>query len=426
MKAKVFISALIFLAANNLFSQWHEQVSNTTNWLHHVHFIDINTGIVCGSYGTILKTSNGGINWTVQHGGDSTDLLSCILLDANTGFAVGNTKILKTTNGGLNWNTTTLTLHSEFNTISFLDNNTGFALGSETSIYRTTNTGQSWINLSPNPFIQSGNNYEYSQKINDTLIIACGSTFNIHESIIAAVFFIYHNGSDIDANHFGPMGSQIDRLFFAGYAGFFNMLGATYKTTNSGFSWAQINQYSDGFIAFYNDVIGIRYDGVNMYYTSNTGTNWVIQQVISQQYDIADLKMLSDRIGIAVGVDGKILKNDNIVIGIQPISTEIPKQFSLSQNYPNPFNPNTKIRFEIPGTPLSFGEGLGVGLHVYNALGQQIATLVNEQLKPGTYSVEFNAADYPSGVYFYKLVVGDPSSNSGQGFAETKKMVLIK
>ena len=104
-------------------------------------------------------------------------------------------------------------------------------------------------------------------------------------------------------------------------------------------------------------------------------------------------------------------------IGIKPISTEIPNGYKLSQNYPNPFNPTTKIRFEIP---LSRGmsEGRGVLLVVYDILGREVATLVNEQLKPGTYEVDFEGGKYSSGVYYYKLVA--------EGFVETKKMILIK
>jgi hypothetical protein len=107
-------------------------------------------------------------------------------------------------------------------------------------------------------------------------------------------------------------------------------------------------------------------------------------------------------------------------IGIQNISTEIPKQFQLYQNYPNPFNPNTKIKFDLPKTnfTLSKTKGLIVFLKVYDALGREVQTLVNENLNPGTYEVDFNGDNLPSGVYFYKLVAGD--------YMQTKKMVLLK
>lgn len=98
-------------------------------------------------------------------------------------------------------------------------------------------------------------------------------------------------------------------------------------------------------------------------------------------------------------------------IGVQKISTEIPNSFSLSQNYPNPFNPETIINFQLPMSNY-------VKLNIYDALGREVATLVNEKLSPGTYEVDWNASDYPSGVYFYSI--------STSLFKETKRMVLIK
>jgi hypothetical protein len=105
-------------------------------------------------------------------------------------------------------------------------------------------------------------------------------------------------------------------------------------------------------------------------------------------------------------------------IGIVSNHNEIPQTFALYQNYPNPFNPVTKIKFDIPSAPLSFGEGLGVRLLIYDILGREIAALVNEELKPGTYEVDWNAANYPSGIYFYRITAGE--------FTQTRKMILLR
>ena len=111
-------------------------------------------------------------------------------------------------------------------------------------------------------------------------------------------------------------------------------------------------------------------------------------------------------------------------VGIQPISNKIPISYELYQNYPNPFNPTTKIKFSIPSNVKS--ETSNVKLVVYNVLGKEAATLVNEKLSPGTYEVEWNGSNYPSGVYFYKLTISDPETSSGLIFNETKKMMLMK
>jgi hypothetical protein len=107
------------------------------------------------------------------------------------------------------------------------------------------------------------------------------------------------------------------------------------------------------------------------------------------------------------------------IVGVERNENGLPIDFSLSQNYPNPFNPVTKIKFAIP-TPLNPPEGgtQEVRLVIYDVLGRNVATLVNEGLKPGTYEAEWDGTNYSSGVYFYTLITGD--------FIETKKMVLVK
>ncbi|NUN70324.1 MAG: T9SS type A sorting domain-containing protein, partial [Bacteroidetes bacterium] len=89
----------------------------------------------------------------------------------------------------------------------------------------------------------------------------------------------------------------------------------------------------------------------------------------------------------------------------------IAEQYVLAQNYPNPFNPATTIRFSIPSAGLTT-------LTVYDMLGKELFVPVNEQLDAGTYSVPFNGAQLPSGVYFYRLRSG--------AFVETRKMLLLK
>jgi len=97
-----------------------------------------------------------------------------------------------------------------------------------------------------------------------------------------------------------------------------------------------------------------------------------------------------------------------------PVSVEteiVPTEFKLYQNYPNPFNPSTIINYYIPELSI-------VSIKVFDVLGRELATLVNEEKPAGNYEVEFNATTLPSGVYFYRLQAGS--------FVETKKMVLMK
>jgi len=141
--------------------------------------------------------------------------------------------------------------------------------------------------------------------------------------------------------------------------------------------------------------------------------------------------------GVYMFPSGKIIASDRQtglyvfrttvnVTGFNNNNSTVPENYSLSQNYPNPFNPMTNVKFQMPNEAF-------VKLIVFDVLGREAATLVNEQLNAGTYEVNWDASNYPSGVYFYKLVVrqagsstGDGSKDSPRGYVKTKKMVLIK
>ncbi len=108
------------------------------------------------------------------------------------------------------------------------------------------------------------------------------------------------------------------------------------------------------------------------------------------------------------------LSNPCSQVGTGGTSQNLPQEYYLEQNYPNPFNPETKIKFAIPYTSGS----LRTTLKIYDAIGREIETLLDEELTPGTHQLDWNASAYPSGVYFYTLSSGS--------FSQTRKMLMIK
>ncbi|NWG29640.1 MAG: T9SS type A sorting domain-containing protein [Ignavibacteriaceae bacterium] len=157
-----------------------------------------------------------------------------------------------------------------------------------------------------------------------------------------------------------------------------------------------------------------------LWYSSDAGINWsIITDNIQYPYNsfIWQVPQLnSDSCLVRVGYFPCAYDVSNNFFSITfPVSVEtekeLPTKFSLSQNYPNPFNPTTNIEFRIA----DFGF---VSLKVYDVLGNEIATLVNEKKPAGEYEVEFDASNLPSGIYFYQLKAGS--------FTETKKMILLK
>jgi len=154
----------------------------------------------------------------------------------------------------------------------------------------------------------------------------------------------------------------------------------------------------------------------------------IFETIDSPLHWIAHFKYLIDQTTGVAPFDG-ILTNNEIAYGDYALiatSTDdnlsVINEYQLFQNYPNPFNPSTKIRYNIPSVILSSSKDdkVGVTLKVYDVLGNEVATLVNENKPAGVYEIEFNASKYnlTSGIYFYKLVAGS--------FVQTKKMILTK
>ncbi|HSP88127.1 MAG TPA: T9SS type A sorting domain-containing protein, partial [Ignavibacteriaceae bacterium] len=100
-----------------------------------------------------------------------------------------------------------------------------------------------------------------------------------------------------------------------------------------------------------------------------------------------------------------------IITSAEQQENRLPDNFILQQNYPNPFNPSTTIRYSIPTSEF-------VTIKVYDVLGSEVATLINEEKPVGSYEVDFNASNLSSGIYFYTLQAGK--------FSETKKLILMK
>jgi hypothetical protein len=152
-------------------------------------------------------------------------------------------------------------------------------------------------------------------------------------------------------------------------------------------------------------------------------TSTIIQLYNSGWVNSNKFTNIYDGNGNRTEYDYQIWKNNNwlnssrdvytfeTVLGVAEGNPLVAHRFSLEQNYPNPFNPSTEIRFDVAH------QG-AVSLKVYDVLGQEIATLVNETKMPGEYTVRWDASEFPSGIYFYRLVAGN--------FSETKKLALVR
>jgi hypothetical protein len=156
--------------------------------------------------------------------------------------------------------------------------------------------------------------------------------------------------------------------------------------------------------------------------STDDGENWVIESSgletgygILISYGINSLGYL-----FAGQEGGYVYRTTFTTIGIESLGTGIPSNYKLYQNYPNPFNPSTTIKFDVP--PEGTFQSVPTVLKIYDVLGREISTLVNESatggLQPGSYQVRWDASGFSSGVYYCRFIRGD--------YSATIKMLLIK
>ncbi|MFA5404894.1 MAG: YCF48-related protein [Ignavibacteria bacterium] len=427
---KKFILSCLLITAINSYSQWILQYDNTNISLYDMQFTSINTGFIVGAQNStqyFLKTTNSGNNWSVSSIpyiasyqarlsfiNDYTGWV-CGLYDQTFGM------VLKTTNQGQSWDSISVTVISGLIDIQFININTGWTLARSIvhtghSVYKTTNSGQNWfLQLTVN-----GGNFNLHNQhfVNSNVGYITGFDTTTKNSFIYKTI----NGG-LNWNKINVGGDFIcDNLFFVNENTGYTVSGIGYisKTTNGGYNWIALtvpdwhNMHSSVF--FLNEstgyIVGYKFSKSNSLIkkTINGGLNW-IEQTNGSNVNLHSVLFINSLTGWTVG-DGKIFKTTNGgSTYINHISNELPSTFFLYQNYPNPFNPTTNIQFLISNVQF-------VNLKIFNILGKEVETLVNEKLTPGTYEATFNASKYPSGVYFYCINAGT--------YSETKKMLLIK
>lgn len=174
---------------------------------------------------------------------------------------------------------------------------------------------------------------------------------------------------------------------------------------------------------------------------------WLVSLSLQQQAEAQEAKITvsKSKIGSAVAVfndgnyrivgsigqpirqnPGQLTSGQLWYLGVQIITTEvaknensIPTEFSLEQNYPNPFNPTTTIQFTLP-------EALRVTLKLFDILGRELVTLVDKEMETGVHKVLFDATDFASGVYFYRIQAESENSDARQAFVQSRKLIFIK
>lgn len=424
-------SGNLFVATNK--GSIYKSTNEGTNWgnysvnmesnLNNISIINENNIFVGGEFGAVWKSTNGGINWQNKFRESIGNITGPYFVNSNTGFLCSAERFFyKSTNAGENWIKVGNMLTQKVYNMYCKDENNIWVVGDSGMISKSSNSGLNWENKSFNSSLlvygiiennnilfiktlaQEGGFYKSTNNGSNWINIPLDTiqyTFNLYflNSQIGWIFSSYglafyktsDGGNTWSKNFRNDLNLPLDKFCFVnentGYAITYSYYNGLIKTTNSGFNWFTIENFP-----YYNN------------------------------YLTTSVSFLNENTGWVVGWGGMILKTTNGGTSFISVNNQnIPDKYSLSQNYPNPFNPTTNIRYTIPSNVK--GEMSDVKLVVFDILGKEIATLVNEKQDAGTYEATFDArhggsSRLTSGIYFYRLTAGD--------FSETKKMLMIK
>lgn len=309
----------------------------------------------------------------------------------------------KTTNLGDDWVSINLPCYNGANGISV--NNSGFIfIWSYCGMFKTTDDGISW-DLMNEFFWNPVRNIEAEPLQSNVYVSDEYDFYRTTDNGESWTRFPFTGGS---AHRIG--------INSKGYVYVLGDYGELLRSTNYGNSFQNINNglpTEYGFmkaIAFNSEDDVYLATGNGLYVSIDDGNSWYLldESDISKHINVLAFNN-EDRLYAGTTVSG-VFRSLELLTNLNENFFNT-KSYFLSQNYPNPFNPTTKIKYRVPDFSL-------ITLKVYDILGREVATLVNEEKPAGEYEVEFGGANLPSGVYFYQLKAGN--------FVETKQMVLIK
>ncbi len=363
--------------------------------------------IYAGTYFGAYRSTDNGNSWTSINNGFANSMHRVYDFYSNSGklwCATEGSGLYYSTNNGNVWNRE----HGSYLTYSYaIAASSQYIIASSGSYcYYSTNMGSNWIIMDQgfDPDGKSGivikDNYVYSE----TSLSFLGST----------------SWSSIEGNLSGNS-RYVNQLIASNNKLFIGTEAGIWSSTNNGTNWTNLNTALSTAqirsIAVRDSVIILssfsNSSQSHIYISRNNGSNWSeISTGLPANPRVERLAYNSNYV-FAITENGFVYRRpfSEIVIGITPISTLVPDNFSISQNYPNPFNPTTNINFSVPKTGL-------VKITVFDIAGKEIFVIVNQQLTPGSYKVDFDGSKLSSGIYYYTLTAGD--------FVATKKMMLVK
>jgi photosystem II stability/assembly factor-like uncharacterized protein len=409
--------------SSNVSPGWTVQNSGINTNLASVKAVSPLIAWTAGNEAQVLTTTNGGTTWKPVGGGaiGNADIYVVNALGVDTAFVSttpgASTFIYRTTNAGSTWTNVYNLTGGFIDGIKMIDASNGIAVGDPVggswTFLKTTDGGSTW-SLGSGPS-QVGNEAGWNNSL------ATFGASDIWFGTSSAKVYRSTDGGTTWSSSPVPFTNSVAVNFSSAQYGLAGSdSGVTVRTTDGGITWVPVSIGGSGSVAGFSgsgsDFFAA--EGGSVYRSTNFGATWSASFTGS----IGSLNHLdfgvngSNIYGWTVSAGGSIAAFSGTVSGVASSVSSVPSEFVLDQNYPNPFNPSTKIQFEIPTSS-------HVSLKIYNALGAEVATLVDNVMNAGTHSVEWNGknrfnATVASGVYFYRL--------TAENFVQTKKMLMIK
>ena len=367
-----------------------------------------NTYLYTGTYSGVFYSADGGMNWesTPWH-----NVTSTLTINSAGIFAVSGGGIYLSTDNGSSWSFAGSLNAAVVAMVSIgTDLYAGTTSLSYGDVWRSTDNAETWTQTG----LTDAN--VYSLAVSNSTLYAAVHQLNIPNN---AVLFSTDNGTTW-ANITTGLPNQQFRVLVTNGTNLFTCTGSNggiWFTSDNGTNWTDISipsisaAVSSIIISGTNLFAGTRGGGV--FVSTDSGNNWFPINTGLTNLKVPALFISGSNLLAGTNASGVWSHPLSEMLSKSTLdhSQEVPDQFSLEQNYPNPFNPSTTIRYNIPKS----GQ---VKLSVYNLLGEEVALLVNDFLEAGFHEVSFNAANQPSGTYFYKIESG--------GMITVKKMVLVK
>jgi photosystem II stability/assembly factor-like uncharacterized protein len=402
-----FLISIIFIV--NIISQstrWIPQVSGVTTQFDHVDFINPNTGIVTETSNYILRTYDGGANWTRIYTGINGQY-AVKFKDIYTVFLFGYTTLYKSVNGGLNF-TISANLGNSVSEIFIFGEK--IILAGSTFIFKSTDAGSNWASY---PAPNSPYNFCFIDEFTGWSV---GAQYYPPPNPNLYIYNRIHKTTNGGTNWtlLSEVTSQSQPMYqnirFCNInTGYIGGLYGCRKSTNGGGLWSIVKSGLSTEVFPVNiDSVWLGVLGSGLDYTTNGGINWIRDSVNGS---IRDIKILDNNTAWAVGNNGKIFVTSTAFLSAGNSSLFMPGEYILFQNYPNPFNPSTSIEFSIP-------EKTFIKLAVYDIIGREVEIMVYQDMPEGTHRIDWSGAGHPSGTYFYTL--------DSKKFKKTKKMILVK